>query len=481
MGHGYPVTSMTSTDPARDQVAFKGTDEVASKGTDAVASDSTDAVAATDAAATDAAATAAPAMARRFYPQLEGMRAIAAIGVLTTHVAFQTRAVEIPVIGPVLGRLDLAVALFFSLSGFLLWRGWVDAAHRGEGHPSIPRYLRHRVVRIWPAYLVVVVLVLLLLPEAQGADLEVWLANLTLTQVFVPLTLTAGLTQMWSLSVEVTFYALLPVIGLALLRLRGRRVSVRIPVLMALGVLSLGWAWVGTSLPVADGVETKNWVFGHLPWFIAGLILAEIAGVLDTPGATRGRALDLAIRISANRWLMFGLLAVAYGLACTRLAGPTGLGDVTNTEFATKMVLGGLCGYALLAPLVCNPGPFRFLTSRVMLALGRWSYGIFIWHVAILAVVFPLFGIVPFNGDTVLVWVLTLGLTIGISAASYAFIEEPARNWLRNREARRRRRTAAEAPASPASSVAASSVDGAAQVDKKTSQQVISTATSAGN
>ena len=40
-----------------------------------------------------------------------------------------------------------------------------------------------------------------------------WLANLTLTQIYVPLTLTAGLTQMWSLSVEVTFYLVLPTAG----------------------------------------------------------------------------------------------------------------------------------------------------------------------------------------------------------------------------------------------------------------------------
>ena len=205
-------------------------------------------------------ATAEPATAtaRRFYPQLEGMRAIAAIGVLVTHVAFQTRAVEIPVLGPVLGRLDLAVALFFALSGFLLWRPWVDAAHRGTGHPSVPRYFRHRVVRIWPAYVVVVTLVILLLPEAQGADAQVWLANLTLTQVFVPLTLTAGLTQMWSLSVEIAFYALLPLIGFALLRLRGSRLRARVPAIVLLGALSLGWAWVGTSLPVADGVEDAD-------------------------------------------------------------------------------------------------------------------------------------------------------------------------------------------------------------------------------
>ncbi|ASR05190.1 O-acetyltransferase OatA [Gordonia rubripertincta] len=445
MPPGYPVTSMTSTDSARDSVAASNADSVAASNADPAAASSTDS--GSGASNPDAAGPAVTS--RRFYPQLEGMRALAAIGVLITHVAFQTRAVEIAVLGPVLGRLDLAVALFFGLSGFLLWRPWVDAAHRGAGHPSIPRYLKHRVVRIWPAYVVVVVLVLLLLPEAQGADFEVWLANLTLTQVFVPLTLTAGLTQMWSLSVEIAFYALLPLIGLALVRLRGRWAGARIPVLLVLGAVSLGWAWVGTSLPVADGVETKNWVFGHLPWFVAGLILAEVAGVLHTAGAPRARWMNLAIRLSANRWLMLGVLVVAYGLACTRLAGPTGLGDVTNIEFVTKMVLGALCGYALLAPLVCNPGPFRFLTSRVMLALGRWSYGIFIWHVAVLAVVFPLFGIVPFNGNTLLVLVITLGLSVGIAAASYAFIEEPARNWLRNRDTRRRNRAAADSSPAP--------------------------------
>ncbi|MBR7193203.1 acyltransferase [Gordonia sp. SCSIO 19800] len=429
-------------------------------------------------------ATAEPATgsARRFYPQLEGMRAIAAIGVLVTHVAFQTRAVEIPVLGPVLGRLDLAVALFFALSGFLLWRPWVDAAHRGTGHPSVPRYFRHRVVRIWPAYVVVVTLVILLLPEAQGADAQVWLANLTLTQVFVPLTLTAGLTQMWSLSVEIAFYALLPLIGFALLRLRGSRLRARVPALVLLGALSLGWAWVGTSLPVADGVETKNWVFGHLPWFVAGLVLAEIAGVLDSAaGASRpGRWMARVIRVSANRPLMFGVLVVAYALACTRLAGPTGLGAVTEIEFATKMVLGALCGYALLAPLVCNDGPFRILTSRVMLALGRWSYGIFIWHVAILAVVFPLFGIVPFSGDTLLVLVITLGLSIGVAAASYAFIEEPARNWLRNRENRRRHRSRHDA-ADALSSSGPPSSGRSSTADQNISHAVIDTATSAGS
>ena len=112
--------------------------------------------------------TAAPPPARRFYPQLEGMRAVAALGVLTTHVAFQTRSLHWPVIGPILGRLDLAVALFFALSGFLLWRPYASAARALGDRPDVRRYLRHRVVRIWPAYLVVVVAVLLLAPPPGG-------------------------------------------------------------------------------------------------------------------------------------------------------------------------------------------------------------------------------------------------------------------------------------------------------------------------
>ena len=135
--------------------------------------------------------------------------------------------------------------------------------------------------------------------------------------------------------------------------------------------------------------------------------------------------------------LMAAVFVVAYALACTPLAGPTGLGELTHLQFATKMVLGAIVGYALLAPLVCAPGPFRFLDSPVMQALGRWSYGIFIWHLAVLAVVFPLFGIVPFNGDMPLVLALTVALTIGVSAASYTFIEDPARRWINAREANR--------------------------------------------
>ena len=66
---------------------------------------------------------------RSFLPAVEGMRACAAMGVVVTHVAFQTGHSG-GASGRLFTRFDLAVAVFFALSGFLLWRGHA-AAVRG--------------------------------------------------------------------------------------------------------------------------------------------------------------------------------------------------------------------------------------------------------------------------------------------------------------------------------------------------------------
>src|ERR1700737_996739 len=100
---------------------------------------------------------------RSFLPAVEGMRACAAMGVVVTHVAFQTGHSG-GVAGRLFGRFDLAVAVFFALSGFLLWRGPAPAARDLGSRPRTGHYLRSRAVRIMPAYVVAVVVILTLLP-----------------------------------------------------------------------------------------------------------------------------------------------------------------------------------------------------------------------------------------------------------------------------------------------------------------------------
>lgn len=362
---------------------------------------------------------------RGFVPALDGLRACAALGVLLTHVAFQTGAAGPSVIGRILGRFDMAVAVFFALSGYLLWRSHAAAARGLAARPSTIRYLCNRAARILPAYWVVVVVVLAFLPEA-GGGLRVWLANLGLVQVFVPLTLTNGMTQMWSLSVEVAFYLVLPVIAFAMMWLRGSRAKFRIPVLLAAAVVALGWGFL--DIPTPDGIHSDNWLPGYLPWFAAGMVVAEL-GVGAGPRV---------VRFAQHRRLQLVIAAAAFALSATNIAGPEGLTRAQPWQFAVKICLGAILGFALIAPIAFSErGTHRFLEHPVMLALGRWSYGIFVWHLAVLSIVFPVFGVVPFRGSFLFVLVLTVVLSIPVASASYALVEEPVRRAVKRWEIRR--------------------------------------------
>ncbi|WP_227979208.1 acyltransferase family protein [Nocardia spumae] len=368
---------------------------------------------------------------RRFVPALEGLRGLAALGVVLTHVAFQTGAAGTPVLGRVWERFDMAVAVFFGLSGFLLWRPHAAAARDLGTAPPAGRYLLHRAARILPAYWVVVFAALTLLPSAaQSAGWRVWGANLALLQVFVPLTLTDGLTQMWSLSVEMAFYLVLPLLAWALVGLRGSRARWRVWAVAALGVICLGWNFL--PVPTPDAIHADNWLPGYLPWFAAGMVLAELAEVLGA-AARNGIAAPGWQRRLGNRWLMWSVAALAFALATTDLAGPAGLARGESWQYAMKMGLGALIGFGLLAPLVVGTARHRGLESRLALTIGRWSYGIFIWHLVVLAMMFPIFGFIPFNGGFVHVLLLTVGFTLPLAAASYALIEEPVRRWVKRR------------------------------------------------
>ncbi len=359
---------------------------------------------------------------RGFLPPVEGMRACAAVGVVITHVAFQTAHTG-GFVGRLFGRFDLAVAVFFALSGFLLWRGHAAAARGLRPVPPTGHYLRSRLVRIMPAYVVAVVVILTLLPDAK-ADLTVWLANLTLTQIYVPLTLTAGLTQMWSLSVEVTFYLALPILALLVRRVR---VGARIPVIAAAGVLSLGWTLIPFHTPF--GVSAVNWPPSFVSWFAAGMLLAELT---VTP-------VGWPHRLARRRVLMALIVVVAFLVAASPLAGPEGLSPGIPQQFVVKIAMGAVLAGALLAPLVLDEAgtPHRILGNPTMVTLGRWSYGLFIWHLAALWMVFPIIGEFAFNGHMPVVLVLTVVFGFAIAAVSYALIENPCRVALRRWEYRR--------------------------------------------
>src|SRR6478735_1286984 len=157
---------------------------------------------------------------------LTGIRAVAALLVMLTHAAYTTGNYTHGYVGLMLSRMEIGVPIFFALSGFLLFRPWVQATATGRPAPSVRRYAWHRVRRIMPAYVVTVLLAYLVyhFRTAGPNPGHTWMGlfrNLTLTQLYTDNYLYSylhqGLTQMWSLAVEASFYVVLP--GLAYLLL----------------------------------------------------------------------------------------------------------------------------------------------------------------------------------------------------------------------------------------------------------------------
>ena len=202
----------------------------------------------------------------RTFPTLNAVRAVGALMVVCTHVAFNTGRITHGWTGAVLSRLDFGVTLFFILSGFLLARPFLLSVAREQPAPSWRHYLWKRALRILPLYWVVVIAAMLLDPANDDATWQDWLSQLTLTQIYRDDLLASSLTQMWSLCTEVAFYVVLPALVVLLTRTRRRfglhlpTVFARVGVLCILGVL---WqAWAGT-IP-GDRGHYAQWLPGLL-------------------------------------------------------------------------------------------------------------------------------------------------------------------------------------------------------------------------
>jgi peptidoglycan/LPS O-acetylase OafA/YrhL len=366
----------------------------------------------------------------RELPVLDTLRALGALAVLTTHTAFQAGDYVTPgVRGVLLSRLDVGVAVFFVLSGFLLARPYLARAAAGVPAPSTRQYYRKRLARIYPVYLVTAVIALWCIPANHGRGPLGWLRTLLLADTYVADRLPTGLTQMWSLSVEVAFYLALPGLMLAAAgrnrALRSRRLGLLLGVLVAVG------CWWHLQLAGLVGAVTAGvplmWLPAFLTWFAVGIALA-LAQVHLARGGRAGPGLRLLTTLAAMPGVCWSLVAGVMLVAATPLAGPTLLFVATPGESLTKHLL-----YAVVGGLVVLTGIFAHPDSRyaaVMSArplrhLGHISYSTFCIHLPVLYGVMAVTGYRLFDGHGPQIWVLTLVVSLLASEALYRLVERP--------------------------------------------------------
>lgn len=330
------------------------------------------------------------------FSGINALRALAALGVLASHVLPTSPLTGLPDF--VVENMATGVALFFVISGFLLYRPFA-ASLADRSRVSIRRFAANRALRIYPLYLLVVAVVFI----AVGVHLTQPLTHLARALTFTGVYAHDDLVPVaWSLDDEAAFYVLLPVLYLTVLM--WPRVEQRwwlsIGAIGVLAIVSLiALAITPSDQRITGTPLTKFHLFGF------GMILATLHA----------------------RWPKFlvsrPLLIAGFGVTLALL---TVSGIAYMAQSPAFDPIGG-AGFFMLVGLVAFSGPTagltRLLAWRPLVHLGDVSYGIYLWHEPLHHV---LFNSGVLSSSYVISFLEIAVTTVALASGTYFLVEKPA-------------------------------------------------------
>jgi len=321
-------------------------------------------------------------------PQLTGVRALAATMVYLHHYP-PPHAMLGSFLFSCFREMHAGVTMFFVLSGFLIYyrHSSADSLHR---IPLI-RYCFHRFARIYPMYFLVVVgnaawtLIYShfhqpqLSPEAISS---LFLLQLTFVKGFSDQFKFLGVGQGWTLTVEVAFYVLFPLL-LVLIRRFGFLATLAL--VYAFGVLLYG---LGSILHYDKYFTPFQFMllytfFGRAGDFVGGMMLADY--MLRTNLVGKGSASQAGPGIKLPFYTLLGGLGIAACLAVLGMLEPSSTIDGPFNPWGSAIYL------LILPPAVCalfygliaeRTWFSRLLASPLLVTMGASSYCFYLIHMA---------------------------------------------------------------------------------------------------
>jgi len=352
---------------------------------------------------------------------LDGLRGIAILLVVCVHVGDVTGVVRYEeFVWRLLGTGTIGVPIFFILSGFLLYRPFARATLHGTALPDVRGYLRRRAFRVLPAYWLVLPVAVRMCDDPRAENPLVWLELATLTHPYDPDRWWEGtsLLAFWSLSVEVCFYLLLPLLAWG--AHRACRGSARRLLIVMSGLAVASVAWTGTLRYVAEIPV----IFYSEPLLPRSLVHFALGAALAVAAERPGPA---AARIAASPGLGWVIALCGLALLSTPLTTPLS-GPQSAHQYLVGTFLIPLVALAAVAPAALAPDrDFNrvLLGNRLVAGLGRISYGIFLWHLPVLIAWYRLSGRPMFAGDFWTVLSVVLGISAVLGALSHDLVEQP--------------------------------------------------------
>ena len=332
-----------------------------------------------------AATVEAPPRRAATFRSLTGVRGIAAGAVFVNHIGHWMERTPLASEWLAVTYAGICgVILFFVLSGFLL-------AQPGSLRGGPGGFWARRAARILPVYVLSLVVAAGFAayydatnPLLRPGSL---LANLLLVQSWGPAGTEASLNlPAWSLSVELLFYAVLP---LTLPRARAaftRRPGAWLAALVVLtqaGAVAVHEEWVTSAFPPV-----------YLPVFFLGVHAAVAPRRRPVPAGAAGALALVAVVVSVP-FAYFGVVAAAFAVLIGALAADG------------------------------ERGP---LASETAHRFGVWSYAFFLFHVPVGVVLFSFVDVPPESAAVGLAFAaLQLALSWVVAGVVYRWFEEPAR------------------------------------------------------
>lgn len=306
-------------------------------------------------------------------PALDGVRGLAILAVLLFHFGTPPNPK-----GPVDAAITwlfaygaLGVDLFFVLSGFLITGILYDSR-------TDPAYFRNfymrRVLRIFPLYygvLIIVFVVVPAIPALHGSEIAglrnqqawAWLYGVNLYLAIHGGWVLSYLTHFWSLAVEEQFYLVWPLV--VWLLAAKPRLLLTFPLAAALA--SFGGRIVASLLGVNLVATTVLTPF-QLDSLAIGGFFAIYLRQPDGEAGTRRLIVPMTLTGIGLLLLQFGVRHFSeYGSALESLRSG-----------AFRLLLAALLLKALIAPT--SSGWSHFFRSRPMIILGKYSYGLYVYH-----------------------------------------------------------------------------------------------------
>lgn len=328
---------------------------------------------------------------------LDGLRAYACLIVIFFHVQV-----------PAFKHGHIGVDVFFVLSGYLI-TSIILSELNNTGKFDYLRFQSRRMLRLFPALLAMIILYLIvgqwLFPTASVINDAFLALSYTSNLSFVAWRIPSYIFHTWSLSLEVQFYLIWPVVLCGIWLIAPNRI---LQVLILLFVAATIWRfWIQYS---GQNINSRVYVSfaTRLTGFIIGAIISQVK--LDLSDKQSDVAMifalaGLAYLVNGNVIAQFGMVKQHY------------YWYITYVEILSAIII--LC-------LISGAGRLQIIfNNRVAVVLGAWSYSMYLWH-------YPIVRYTRINFDLTASLIITLSLSIVLSALTYELVEKRMTNKVKS-------------------------------------------------